>query len=256
MVENKKTDTQTTEDKKKGWLKIEEEFNTKSLHSRSWTILKTKWENLKTESRKYHAANKIKLLKTGGGKSNPPNENKLLEKVKILVSATIDGLQSSYDSDADCILQTQESAINVSVNTSVFPETLLQIIPDTSDLTSTNLQDNGLTFDLVFNKSLSTQISEETQQPEEQTWSQWTPAKLRMPISPALKLAEPLQSTYKASSMSQAITEAATCEKNAKKHTLANRRRPKRIQSEGNKLLAAKLELMELAKIMLWRKQN
>ena len=61
--------------------------------------------------------------KADGGKPSLPNENKLLEKIKILVSATTDGCKwkSSYNSDADyiTILQTQESADNASVNISL-----------------------------------------------------------------------------------------------------------------------------------------
>lgn len=203
-VENKKTDTQTTEDKKKVWLKIEEEFNARSLHARSWSILKTKWENLKTDARKYHASNKMELLKTGGGKSNISTENKLLDKVKTLVSATVDGLQSLYDSDAEyniTVLYAPESAGNDSVNTSQYKETLLEISPGTGDVTSAT--SNVQTFDSIFN---NTEIPEVTQLPE-QTWAQWTPAKLRTPIS------EPLQHTYKSSSVLQAITEAAISEK-------------------------------------------
>lgn len=65
VIENKKTDGLSSEEKRRGWLIVSEDFNARCLTSRSWAILKTKWDNLKALTRKYHAACKMDTWITG-----------------------------------------------------------------------------------------------------------------------------------------------------------------------------------------------
>lgn len=102
IVENKKTDGVTSNEKIKAWENICHEFNAASTGNiyRNKDVLKRFYENKKKELRKKVAETKMELKKTGGGP--PPDENKdpfddvLLS---IVNEKTVSGLPSEFGGD-------------------------------------------------------------------------------------------------------------------------------------------------------------
>ena len=210
---------------------------------------------MKTDTRKYCAVTKMERLKTGGGPTKLPVENKLLEKVKALIGATVDGLESPYDCDADYFTCSQLSvAENTSVSVSPNGESLIESSSEKNSTSTprgvSDFSTGNNNFHLIFDDYLSVNVPEVpvTNESESQNWAQWTPAKLRTPKSAALEL--PMERGCKLSSVSESLVDAATSEGISKKSdSWVRRRRPFLPKLEdSNKLLAAKLELVELTK--------
>ncbi|XP_069670831.1 myb/SANT-like DNA-binding domain-containing protein 3 [Periplaneta americana] len=241
IIQDKKTDGQTVEEKRKGWLQIERDFNARNLVARPWAILKTKWENMKTEARRQYAASKVERLKTGGAPYKSPVENELVEKVKTLIGATLDGLQSPYDCDADYAIEIAavENSVPSLVNNPAEE-------PSSASSTSCSFPPKGQNFDLIFDSGLEN--VEVALEPGEQNWTQWTSTQLGQPISESPKFPVSEEPTSSVTSVSQAVTNTATTEETpAKNSTQISRRRPHlRKPEKSNRLLAAKLELLEL----------
>lgn len=101
ILENKKTDSVTNEDKEKAWQKITDIFNSQNTTFRSSETLKIFYNNLKKNLKKKAADYKKETHLTGGGSAPPDltySEQKLLT---ILNKKTIYGLNANmHDSDA------------------------------------------------------------------------------------------------------------------------------------------------------------
>lgn len=66
VLENKKTDAVSNEERDAGWAALTAEFNSKSgIHERKMESLKDRWDNLKREAKKAAAAEKVETFKTG-----------------------------------------------------------------------------------------------------------------------------------------------------------------------------------------------
>ncbi|CAH0558698.1 unnamed protein product [Brassicogethes aeneus] len=97
-------------DKKSVWEKIGKEFNCTSGETfRSVETLKAKYKNLKKDTKKKCADNKMEITKTGGGfadiKILTPVEVKVTE---LLGGAAVEGLNNNFDSDAVIIEEVEQ----------------------------------------------------------------------------------------------------------------------------------------------------
>ena len=72
IIECKKTDQVSSQEKLNAWKDIEREFNSKFTHTfRSMKVLRTKYCNLKSTSKQNFAADKRATYGTGGGSPKP-----------------------------------------------------------------------------------------------------------------------------------------------------------------------------------------
>ncbi|KAK5649343.1 hypothetical protein RI129_000372 [Pyrocoelia pectoralis] len=105
IIECKKTDGTTWEEKSSCWKKIAVQFNSKSpnYHNRTADSLKKYYENQKKTLRKNIADEKISLFQTGGGenvvKKDPLDDITL----SIVNKKTVLGLQCNYGGDVEIL---------------------------------------------------------------------------------------------------------------------------------------------------------
>ncbi|CAG9130995.1 unnamed protein product [Plutella xylostella] len=100
VLENKKSDAVTWQEKESCWKIIEAKFNaTSGATYRSAKNLKTKYEGLKRETRKKSACIRAETYRTGGGTSTavPLTDTEL--KIKDMILLSVDGMKSDFDSD-------------------------------------------------------------------------------------------------------------------------------------------------------------
>ncbi|XP_014278737.1 myb/SANT-like DNA-binding domain-containing protein 3 [Halyomorpha halys] len=102
IIENKKTDKITSNQKLKCWHKIEVEFNSHTnVHFRNSSNLKNKYENIKKATKRRFSANKQYLIDAGGGSALAQdkideNENDLIDILRPQVTT---GLPHECDDD-------------------------------------------------------------------------------------------------------------------------------------------------------------
>ncbi|XP_046802029.1 uncharacterized protein LOC124418760 [Lucilia cuprina] len=85
QIEDKNTDTNTNQRKKKVWMELQENFNNLCQGCpRSWLQLKSQWTTMKIQAKKEMSDYRREILKTGGGPK--PAESTLLTKTSWLVS--------------------------------------------------------------------------------------------------------------------------------------------------------------------------
>ncbi|XP_036335064.1 uncharacterized protein LOC118745632 isoform X2 [Rhagoletis pomonella] len=102
VLEWKETDRVCAEEKLKVWKEIEIEFNSKfSQVYRSSKVLKTKYENVKKDSKKRLAAERRDIYKTGGGtRASIPSTTIDGKMLSICQPEQIAGNEAIYDDDA------------------------------------------------------------------------------------------------------------------------------------------------------------
>lgn len=103
IIECKRSDHTSTEDKVKAWKEIEREFNCKYTHTfRSQKVLRTKYGNLKSVSKQKFAADKRATYATGGGCAKPKTATTIDESIlEICQVGQVLGNKSLFDGDAD-----------------------------------------------------------------------------------------------------------------------------------------------------------
>ncbi|XP_064469770.1 uncharacterized protein LOC135384498 [Ornithodoros turicata] len=104
LIENKKTDGKTVQQKSVAWVKLATEFNAQSaVHTRDADQLRRCFENQKKKSRKEIARHRYAVFATGGGP--PPSQlSSIAIQVASIVPGNLQPLQNPYDSDASRIL--------------------------------------------------------------------------------------------------------------------------------------------------------
>ncbi|XP_064463408.1 myb/SANT-like DNA-binding domain-containing protein 3 [Ornithodoros turicata] len=104
VIENKKTDGKTVQQKSVAWVKLATEFNAQSaVHTRDADQLRRCFENQKKKSRKEIARHRYAVFATGGGP--PPSQlSSTAIQVASIVPGNLQPLQNTYDSDASRIL--------------------------------------------------------------------------------------------------------------------------------------------------------
>lgn len=102
VIESKKSNSVTWKDKETAWLKIECEFNSKNNDNtfRSVKHLKEKYNNLKKNTKKKFAIEKMNISKTGGGSYTPISVTDIDLMIKEILGPQVSGLQNSYDCDS------------------------------------------------------------------------------------------------------------------------------------------------------------
>ncbi|XP_063223382.1 uncharacterized protein LOC134531590 [Bacillus rossius redtenbacheri] len=102
VIENRRTDAVTQQQKAKEWEIIAAEFNSIcNQYHRMPDQLKSSWENMKKLTRKIHADNRIETLCTGGG---PPKktikDDPLFVRIYELIRPTVEGMYNAFDTDS------------------------------------------------------------------------------------------------------------------------------------------------------------
>lgn len=195
VLENKTTDSDTWKLKEATWVEISKLFNANSgINTRSVETLRAKYDGLKKDLKKKVNKNKAETCKTGGGKPEyitiEGPEKDLLE----VLSLSISGLPSEFDSDR------------------VLPETTItgEIPPNEEDpwvpaITEHELQDynlpivfldetTGITSDVsavkVDNTSVNTDCSTSVAGTSginiKKSWKSWSPRDLKTKKNPLL----------------------------------------------------------------------
>ncbi|CAB3230622.1 unnamed protein product [Arctia plantaginis] len=102
IIENKKSDAATWQDKEKAWKEIETAFNASSGSVfRNHKHLKLKYEAMKKDIRKKRAMIRADRCKTGGGMSTTPVLTRAEQKVQEMIRLSIEENESS---DSDVVL--------------------------------------------------------------------------------------------------------------------------------------------------------
>ncbi|KAF5289456.1 hypothetical protein FQR65_LT11829 [Abscondita terminalis] len=111
-VECKKTDVYTWKEKDAVWNKICKEFSSGATEPRTVEQLRTKYDNLKKETRRYFAKQRQNLYRTGGG---PVEDNiravlrDIYEKIKAIINLSVQGMEPRLgDSDSITSLTASE----------------------------------------------------------------------------------------------------------------------------------------------------
>jgi hypothetical protein len=78
---------------------VADKFNCGSVEFRTPDQLRTKFENLKKETKKKSAEDRQQRLKTGGGPYVCPSPDTLLEKIASIAPLSIVGMLPATDSD-------------------------------------------------------------------------------------------------------------------------------------------------------------
>ncbi|KAK4879686.1 hypothetical protein RN001_007832 [Aquatica leii] len=105
VVESKKTDVVAWKEKDAAWQKIGEEYNCGQLETRTVDQLRSKFDNLKKETRCYFAKQRQDLYRTGGGvvEDNIRAILKLLyNKIRCIINLSVLGLEA-FPGDSDMI---------------------------------------------------------------------------------------------------------------------------------------------------------
>ncbi|XP_066596890.1 myb/SANT-like DNA-binding domain-containing protein 3 [Prorops nasuta] len=91
IIENKMTNGNTLAQKEKAWQKIRAEVKEKIGGQWEKICPKSSWTHMKLQARKYKAATRSELYKTGGGKSVAPVYEPFLEKITSLIGKSAMG---------------------------------------------------------------------------------------------------------------------------------------------------------------------
>ncbi|XP_068086738.1 uncharacterized protein [Anabrus simplex] len=169
VVENKRTDAVTSNEKTKAWEKIAADFNAQTTTGRTGEQLRQKFDSLKKETRKYCAKLRQQRLQTGGGPHTEIKANPLYDRVQGLIKLSAEGNQSVFDSDATFLCEVPvESASGDSLQ-------LLNVELD-KDTDIQTEEDGSVSLPFDDLPSSSTEI----------TWNKYSPGMLRTPKHPAL----------------------------------------------------------------------
>lgn len=100
IIEDKKTDSVTSEKKEQAWAALAEKFNgaTGIKEARDKGQLKGCWKNLKAKAKTDKAEERRQMFMTGGGEYRD-NIDPLTEKVSSLIPQQISPLSNPYDDD-------------------------------------------------------------------------------------------------------------------------------------------------------------
>ncbi|KAK5650418.1 hypothetical protein RI129_001447 [Pyrocoelia pectoralis] len=98
------------------WTKIANEFNCAATEGKTAEQLRTKYDNIKKEARKYFAKQKQELYRTGGGAININIRDVLkdiFEKIRAIINLSVEGISPSIgDSDALNLTEASEMGTN------------------------------------------------------------------------------------------------------------------------------------------------
>lgn len=98
-IENKKTDAVMWKQKQRVWELLTQEFNAVNGSHRYTKNIRCKYENLKKTAKKKFALEKNNIYKTGGGVDPPVPITNVDEKIKTLISVSLEGLENPGDGD-------------------------------------------------------------------------------------------------------------------------------------------------------------
>ncbi|KAL1490212.1 hypothetical protein ABEB36_012944 [Hypothenemus hampei] len=102
IIENKTTNKLTNDEKDQAWQRVTTVFNAVAIHHRNMEQLKTKYDNLKTKTRKIVAAQKNHVKGTGGGAPINDKLDPVVEAIlKIINIKTVVGFENVFDSEND-----------------------------------------------------------------------------------------------------------------------------------------------------------
>lgn len=99
ILENKRNDYKTIQQKNRMWVALSEEFNSQSgVCKRDSRQLKKCWENIKSRAKKQIAKEKRESKLTGGGPSSSKQDDEAAA-VSSIIPAQINSLDNPFDDD-------------------------------------------------------------------------------------------------------------------------------------------------------------
>uniref|UniRef100_A0A1Y1K3J6 Regulatory protein zeste n=1 Tax=Photinus pyralis TaxID=7054 RepID=A0A1Y1K3J6_PHOPY len=103
IIECKKTDALTWKDKDATWIKISDAFNASVMEKKTPEQLRTKYDNLKKDARRYFAKQRQDIYRTGGGVIENVIRDILkhiFEKIRVITTLSMEGIEPPVgDSD-------------------------------------------------------------------------------------------------------------------------------------------------------------
>ncbi|CAG9818152.1 unnamed protein product [Phaedon cochleariae] len=197
-----------------------------SHQARSLEQLKSKYENLKTKLRKCAASYQKHLKGTGGGPSNEPDWDPVIEAVlRIINEKPVIGFQNSFDSD---YIDNASDLINdIEVeNHDVTEEFYLVMDPAEVENQITNtVEDFDTVEDIItvpkmLNQKTDVELINNQHQDAEleissnsNDWSKYTPRKLKTPINKKLRQKTPISSALQNAKQEYYVKRTALLEK-------------------------------------------
>uniref|UniRef100_A0A1Y1KNH9 Regulatory protein zeste n=1 Tax=Photinus pyralis TaxID=7054 RepID=A0A1Y1KNH9_PHOPY len=163
VLECKKTDAVTNQQKTEAWSNVAREFNVVNDSHRSEAVLKKKFENLKKRVKKKLSENKTYSMGTGGGpyKDTPLNDTE--EGIKDILGPRAEGFQSQFDGDA----------IEIE-------------IPETDDLQVSNEMIVEFANDHDYSSTVKPSATDDIENNGDKNWKKYTPNMLKRKKSAAL----------------------------------------------------------------------
>lgn len=102
IIECKRSDAVMNSDKLEVWKKVENEFNSKIINEyRSVKCLKSKYENLKKQTKRKYADQKSYIRGTGGGPSCNSTMSSRDVDIQNILGTRVTGLLSEFDADSE-----------------------------------------------------------------------------------------------------------------------------------------------------------
>ncbi|KAJ8942750.1 hypothetical protein NQ314_009960 [Rhamnusium bicolor] len=134
IVENKKTDAVTNEEKRKTWTQIAAEFNSMcpAMHYRSAESISKLWKNSKKIARQQAGQERQERIKTGGGSADIIKKDENYDSIiSILNEKTVFGLTNPFDADKNIKSETSENQAMSETNDD---EEIIELVIEDSDL--------------------------------------------------------------------------------------------------------------------------
>ncbi|XP_031350025.1 myb/SANT-like DNA-binding domain-containing protein 3 [Photinus pyralis] len=113
IIECKKTDALTWKDKDATWIKISDAFNASVMEKKTPEQLRTKYDNLKKDARRYFAKQRQDIYRTGGGVIENVIRDILkhiFEKIRVITTLSMEGIEPPVGDSDFCSLSTSETS--------------------------------------------------------------------------------------------------------------------------------------------------
>ncbi|XP_066595393.1 uncharacterized protein [Prorops nasuta] len=135
------TNGNTLAQKEKAWQKIRAEVKEKIGGQWEKICPKSSWTHMKLQARKYKAATRSELYKTGGGKSVAPVYDPFLEKITSLIGKSAMGVTLKHQNDSDTLPSTSTSNVGKLLMESAIEE---ERIDDPDDVFATLIENSEI----------------------------------------------------------------------------------------------------------------
>lgn len=191
ILENKRTDSASNQNKNEAWLKVTREFNSSDTTYRSLQVLKNKYLNMKKKTLKGFSEEKRDTYLTGGGPPVPWHDTETDQDIREILGSRVTGFGSQFDDDVEGLSEDNNSP---SVGMEQFDKEQVTVIIEQND--DSNIEYEIEDTELCGEKehyaipSTSTSTSAITSS-NVMDWSKSSAALIRTPVSKRLQVNNP-----------------------------------------------------------------